>query len=513
MSEPDVNLVELANDLLAISFDESHPEAERLAAFAAHGTISDDAFARAIAGFRKGTRKIIDLSMQLGAIVAAVNQPGNMLRSVADGIGRLHSKVHDAEGMRTTWISNAEFEEVFRDENDLTPATGTLPLPEPPQGVTRITDPLPINDRNFASLKTEYEVFFASADWKNDDARREAKRFAEMSLKARNRYEATGGPLGIPWWFVAGAHLLESTFNFRTHLHNGDSLNARTFRVPAGHPAVGSPPFSWEESARDALVLKQFDSKTDWSLARALYRWETYNGFGYRSRRIPTPYLWSFTTMYRKGKFVGDGVFHSNAVSKQCGAAAFLKALIELDEASVDVENSTEPEDADVAEDIAPVTGPVTPDVPEPAGNADFKAFFESALPDVQHFKWNELLVKGAKHAINGLNTDPPREKWDNVLPLVKVLDEFRTQIGHPVRLTNVYRSPDYNRSVGGKLDSQHVQFRAADLQVPGHGGSQLWADILNAMRQDGFFSGGIGIYDTFVHIDTRGRNADWDER
>jgi lysozyme family protein len=513
MPEPDVNLVELANDLLTVSFDESRPDAERLAAFEAHGKISDAAFAVALADFRKGTRQILDLSMQLGSIVAGVKKPGDLLRSVADRIGRLHAKVHDPEGMRTTWISNAEFNEVFRDEADLPPATGTAPIPEPPQGVTRVTDPRPVNTTDFASLATEYVAFFASAEWKNDDARREAKRFAEMALKARDRYDAVGGPLGIPWWFVAGLHLLESTFNFRTHLHNGDSLNARTFRVPAGRPASGSPPFSWEESARDALVVEEFDRQKDWSLARALYRWETYNGFGYRSRRVPTPYLWSFTTIYRKGKFVGDGVFDSNAVSKQCGAAAFLKALIALEKASVGVEDSIEPDDIDVGQDVAPEAVPGPADVPEPAGHEDFKAFFQRALPDVQHFKWQQFLVKGATHAVNGLNTDPPREKWDNVVPLVRVLEEFSKRIGDPVRLTNVYRSPAYNRSVGGAKDSQHVQFRATDVQVPGRGGSQLWADTFRAMRREGFFSGGIGIYNTFVHVDTRGRNKDWDER
>ena len=98
-------------------------------------------------------------------------------------------------------------------------------------------------------------------------------------------------------------------------------------------------------------------------------------------------------------------------------------------------------------------------------------------------------------------------------MPLAKVLEEFRKRIGHPVRLASVYRSPEYNKSVGGKPDSQHLQFRAADLQVPGHGGSQLWADMLSAMRSEGFFSGGIGIYGTFVHVDSRGQNADWDQR
>jgi lysozyme family protein len=43
---------------------------------------------------------------------------------------------------------------------------------------------------------------------------------------------------------------------------------------------------------------------------------------------VLTPYLWSFTNHYTKGKFVADGKFDANAVSKQCGAAAILKLML-----------------------------------------------------------------------------------------------------------------------------------------------------------------------------------------
>lgn len=38
-------------------------------------------------------------------------------------------------------------------------------------------------------------------------------------------------------------------------------------------------------------------------------------------------FLWSFSTIYEKGKFVADGKFDANAVSKQCGAALLLKVM------------------------------------------------------------------------------------------------------------------------------------------------------------------------------------------
>ena len=42
---------------------------------------------------------------------------------------------------------------------------------------------------------------------------------------------------------------------------------------------------------------------------------------------VPTPYLWSFSNMYVKGKYVADHKFDPNAVSAQCGSALMLKSL------------------------------------------------------------------------------------------------------------------------------------------------------------------------------------------
>lgn len=159
------------------------------------------------------------------------------------------------------------------------------------------------------------------------------------TLKAyQSRYESVGTKLSIPWYFIGVIHALEAGFNFRTHLHNGDSLKARTVQVPKGRPLVWNPPTDWESSAEDALRLENFQGQTDWSLERTLYRWELYNGFGYRSKKdasgkpVHTPYLWSFSNQYSKGKYVHDGAWDANYVSQQCGACAMLKRLIERDE-------------------------------------------------------------------------------------------------------------------------------------------------------------------------------------
>jgi lysozyme family protein len=141
----------------------------------------------------------------------------------------------------------------------------------------------------------------------------------------QGRYQSVADPLGIPWFFVAVIHNMECGLNFNSHLHNGDPLTARTVHVPAGRPP-GQPPFTWEQSATDALTVEGFSNKSDWSLPTILYRLEAYNGFGYRNRTPPinTPYLWSFSNQYTSGKFVADRQFDPNAVSMQCGAAVIL---------------------------------------------------------------------------------------------------------------------------------------------------------------------------------------------
>ncbi len=143
----------------------------------------------------------------------------------------------------------------------------------------------------------------------------------------RSRYDEVEKRLQIPWYVVGIIHSLEAGFNFSGHLHNGDPLRARTWQVPAGRPLEWLPPTDWIASAADALAMKKYDNQPDWSIAQMLYRFEKYNGFGYRRRGIESPYLWSFSNQYIKGKYVKDGVWDPNAVSRQCGAALLVKEL------------------------------------------------------------------------------------------------------------------------------------------------------------------------------------------
>jgi lysozyme family protein len=175
----------------------------------------------------------------------------------------------------------------------------------------------------------EYRRLFSTAKLKS--ARKaQVDQIVDGLVANKRRYRSVGDPLGVPWWFVAVTHELEGSRNFHTHLHNGDPLTHKTVHVPRNRPP-GNPPFSFEESARDALTLEGFAHLEDWSISHALYRFERFNGFGYRkaSINIPSPYLWSFCQHYTRGKFSSDGHFDPNLVSQQCGAGVLLRVMVD----------------------------------------------------------------------------------------------------------------------------------------------------------------------------------------
>jgi lysozyme family protein len=176
-------------------------------------------------------------------------------------------------------------------------------------------------------LRQEYQQRFDAA--KVLPARQEVvAQSVRKILGNRARYERITKSMTMPWYFLAIIHGMEADFRFDSHLHNGDPLTGRTVRVPAGRPARGTPPFSWEESAMDAITVNRYDKWNDWSIAGMLVAWERYNGLGYRQYGVNSPYVWACTDLYAKGRYVADGRFEANAESRQCGAVAMLKGLI-----------------------------------------------------------------------------------------------------------------------------------------------------------------------------------------
>ena len=179
---------------------------------------------------------------------------------------------------------------------------------------------------SFDSLRAEYDTLLAGCTIRPEHAGEVAWYVGRLHAY-QARYVPVAAKLAMPWWFVGIVHALEASFNFNGHLHNGDPLSARTVHVPAGRPLVWNPPNDWESSAVDALTMMGYAGQPDWTPAHCLYRWEAYNGWGYRPLGVHSPYLWSYSGYYSAGKFGSDHKFEPGLVSKQCGAATMLKAL------------------------------------------------------------------------------------------------------------------------------------------------------------------------------------------
>jgi len=179
-------------------------------------------------------------------------------------------------------------------------------------------------------LRIEYRSLFNTCLIRAEKTQQVEENIAD-SEQHRNRYLAVGRSLRIPWYVIAVIHNMESSRNFTKHLHNGDPLTGRTVHDPKGRPLTGKPPFTWEESALDALKFQGLDHWNDWSLPGILYKLEEYNGWGYRLHHpsVLSPYLWSGSTHYTSGKYTADGEWSETTVSMQVGAAVLLHRMAE----------------------------------------------------------------------------------------------------------------------------------------------------------------------------------------
>lgn len=187
----------------------------------------------------------------------------------------------------------------------------------------------------FEDLKEDYEDLWARMELKPSMSKGVDYGAAKV-LAGRARYEAVSEKTGVPWFMVGLMHLMESGCDFSKHLHNGDPLAKRTINVPKGRPKTKGP-WTWEESAIDAIVYDKLDKVTDWSLPRVAYCMESFNGWGYRKYHpeVANPYLWSGCTHYARGKYVEDPPgsktrWVADLESKQVGSMPVLRKLCTL---------------------------------------------------------------------------------------------------------------------------------------------------------------------------------------
>ena len=87
---------------------------------------------------------------------------------------------------------------------------------------------------------------------------------------------------------------------------------------------------------------------------------------------------------------------------------------------------------------------------------------------------------------------------------LAEVLEDIRAQCGgRPIVISSGYRTPAYNKKIGGASDSYHMKGQAADISIAGVAPAVVAAAAEKALAARKL-AGGIGLYANFTHVDTR---------
>ena len=72
--------------------------------------------------------------------------------------------------------------------------------------------------------------------------------------------------------------------------------------------------------------------------------------------------------------------------------------------------------------------------------------------------------------------------------------------LGRPIQINSGYRTPEYNKKIGGAKKSQHVAKKALDIRWP-DGDFRSRIAFIQLAVDVGFT--GIGCYNSFMHVDT----------
>jgi lysozyme family protein len=165
--------------------------------------------------------------------------------------------------------------------------------------------------------------------WNAAKLTRDFTEVSERLVAAKERYDEITALTKVPWFIIAVIHEREADQDWTANLAQGDPWNRVSVHVPKGR----GPFKSFAAAARDALVnCHPYAAKwKDWSAGGALTLLEQYNGLGYANRGLPSPYVWSGTDRYKKGKYVSDGVFDPSVVDRQLGCAGLIKTMQGID--------------------------------------------------------------------------------------------------------------------------------------------------------------------------------------
>ena len=93
-------------------------------------------------------------------------------------------------------------------------------------------------------------------------------------------------------------------------------------------------------------------------------------------------------------------------------------------------------------------------------------------------------------------------------IELISIVQDIRDMFERPIVITSGCRCKKYNERIGGSENSQHTIGRAADLYVASEHITPK--DVYNYLCEKYSDEYGFGLYDSFVHVDSRNEKARW---
>lgn len=127
----------------------------------------------------------------------------------------------------------------------------------------------------------------------------------------------------------------------------------------------------------------------------------------------------------------------------------------------------------------------------------------------VEHFTLQEMMCRDGSLVLS-----------PEAIAHAKRINALREWYNKPMTVNSWYRSPSYNKAIGGAPKSKHMDCIATDIALPKEYASfskERKEQFISNMREKWFqlceIGGGFGIYKTFMHFDSRAEQTTWDER
>lgn len=124
----------------------------------------------------------------------------------------------------------------------------------------------------------------------------------------------------------------------------------------------------------------------------------------------------------------------------------------------------------------------------------------------VTNFTARELLMSRRWGRELNENDGLTLETCLNLADVAELAQAIRSAYGKPVRIISGYRSPALNVEVGGARASRHLRGMALDLAPVDTADLPQFVRIVESVGRGWKSPVGMGVYSTFVHVDTGDR-------